>query len=308
MNAAPCEAILLIGFGGPETAAQIRPFLDRVLKGRPVPPERYEEVVRHYDALGGRSPYNELTHRQASGLRAALARRGRETPVIVGFRNTPPYIEDAIRNLATADRRNVLGFILTAFRCEASWERYQSATAAACAVVGEGAPALVYPAPWHIRPRFIAAVADCVRSAFARLDEADRGRAELILTAHSIPVTMAAASPYVRQLNEAAEAVALMLGCERWQLAFQSRSGSPRDPWLEPDIRAAVVASPQPKVVMPIGFLCDHVEVLYDLDIETAAIARAAGIRLERAATLNDNPGFIDLLAEIALEHLGRKG
>jgi len=308
MKAAPCEAILLIGFGGPEASAQIRPFLDRVLKGRPVPPERYEEVVRHYAALGGRSPYNELTQRQAAGLRAALTRRGSDTPVVVGFRNTPPYIEDAIRELAAAGRRHVLGFILTAFRCEASWERYQSEVAAACAAVGEGAPAIVYPAPWHTRPRFIAAVADCVRSAFARLDEADRGRAELIFTAHSIPLTMAAKAPYVQQLNEAAELVARALGCERWQLAFQSRSGSPRDPWLEPDVRTAVVASPQPKVLMPIGFLCDHVEVLYDPDVETAAVARAAGIRMERAATLNDHPGFIDLLAEIALEHLGRKG
>ena len=301
MRAAPCDAILLIGFGGPETSAEIRPFLDRVLKGRPVPPERYEEVVRHYDALGGRSPYNELTLRQAAGLRAAIARRGSATPVAVGFRNAPPYIEDAIRGLAAAGHRRVLGFILAAFRSEASWERYQNETAAACAAVGEGAPAIVYPAPWHTRPGFIAAVADCVRGAFARLDEADRGRAELIFTAHSIPLAMAATAPYVEQLHEAAELVARALGRKRWQLAFQSRSGSPRDPWLEPDVCTAVVANSHPKVLMPIGFLCDHVEVLYDLDIETAAVARAAGIRMERAAALNDHPGFSDLMAEIAL-------
>lgn len=309
MNTAPaCDAILLIGFGGPASPAQVRPFLDRVLKGRPVPPERYAEVVRHYAALGGRSPYNELTLRQAAGLRAALTRLGRATPVVVGFRNAPPYINDVIDDLAAAGRQRVLGFILAAFRSEASWERYQNDTAAACAAAGVGAPTIVYPAPWHTRPRFIAAVADSVRSALARLDETARGHAELIFTAHSIPLTMAARAPYVEQLKEAAALVARALGRERWQLAFQSRGGSPHDPWLEPDVRAAIVANAQPKVVMPIGFLCDHVEVLYDLDVEAAAVARAAGILMVRAAALNDHPGFIDMMAEIALEYLGRKG
>jgi ferrochelatase len=309
MNAAPgCDAILLIGFGGPEAPGQIRPFLDRVLSGRPVPTARYEEVVRHYEALGGRSPYNDLTRRQAAGLRAALNRRGVDLPVVIGFRNTAPYIEDTIRELAEAGHRNVLGFILSAFRCEASWERYQNGVAAAREAIGAKAPAVVYPEPWHTRPWFIEAVADCVRRALARLDESDRSRAELIFTAHSIPLAMAAESPYVAQLRESSALVAQALGHERWGLAFQSRSGSPRDPWLEPDVRAALVANREPKVVMPIGFLCDHVEVLYDLDVDAAETAHAAGIHMERAAALNDHPAFIDLMAEIALEQIERGG
>jgi ferrochelatase len=307
MSAAPgCDAILLIGFGGPEAPGQIRPFLDRVLKGRPVPPARYEEVVRHYEALGGCSPYNDLTRRQAAGLRKALERRGVDVPVVIGFRNTAPYIEDAIRELSEAGRDRVIGFILSAFRCEASWERYQNRVASAREAIGRNAPAVAYPEPWHTRPGFIEAVTDCVRRALGRIDEPDRSRAELIFTAHSIPIAMAAESPYVAQLQEASSLVARELGRERWSVAFQSRSGSPRDPWLEPDVRTALVANSQPKIVMPIGFLCDHVEVLYDLDVDAAETARAAGIRMERASALNDHPGFIDLMARIALERIER--
>jgi ferrochelatase len=167
---------------------------------------------------------------------------------------------------------------------------------------------VAYPEPWHTRRRFIEAVVDCVRSALERLDESDRSRADLIFTAHSIPLTMAAESPYLAQLQEAAGLVAQALGCKRWTLAFQSRSGSPHDPWLEPDVRAALVANPQPKIVIPIGFLCDHVEVLYDLDVDAAETAYAAGIRMERAVTLNDHPGFIDLIAEIAIEQIAHGG
>jgi ferrochelatase len=299
---------MLIGFGGPEAPGQIRAFLDRVLAGRPVPTARYEEVVRHYEALGGRSSYNDLTRRQAVGLREALDGCGFDVPVVIGFRNTAPYIEDAIRGLAEARYHNVLGFILSAFRCEASWERYQHAVTAACDAVGARAPVVFYPEPWHTRRQFIDAVAERVQSALARLDESDRSCAEIIFTAHSIPLAMAAEALYVTQLQEASALVAQALGRERWGLAFQSRSGTPRDPWLEPDVRAALVANRQPKIVMPIGFLCDHVEVLYDLDVDAAETARAAGIRMERAAALNDHPGFIDLMAEIALEHVARGG
>lgn len=305
MSAAPsCDAVFLLGFGGPEAPDEVRPFLDRVLRGRPVPPERYAEVVRHYTALGGRSPYNELALGQAAGLRAALARRTVDAPVVVGFRNAAPFVEDALRELAASGRRCALGFILSAFRCEASWERYQHEASDAGRALGPGAPRLIYPAPWHTRPRFIAALADCARQALARLDPAARARAELVFTAHSIPLAMAAAAPYVDQLQAAAELVARTLGRERWQLAYQSRSGSPREPWLEPDVRTVIGANLLPKVVIPLGFLMDHVEVLYDLDVDTAAVARTAGVRMERAPALNDHPGFIELMTEVALEYL----
>ncbi|MGH7836371.1 MAG: ferrochelatase [Candidatus Binataceae bacterium] len=302
------DAILLIGFGGPEEPAQVRPFLDRVLTGRPVPRERYEEVVRHYETFGGCSPYNNLTRQLAESVREALRRRALEIPVAIGMRNAAPFIEDAIRSLVARGTRRVCGFILSAFRADASWERYQREAAAACDAIGASAPAIFYPAPWHRRPQFIAAAADRICEALARLDRAERDEAELVFTAHSIPAAMAAASQYVVQLRETAALAAAAVGRDRWQLAFQSRSGSPRDVWLEPDVRAVIVANSRPKIVMPLGFLCDHVEVLYDLDVEAAAVARAAGVRMYRAATVGDHPGFVELVAEIALASLAGTG
>jgi ferrochelatase len=299
---AAVEAVLLVGFGGPEAPEQIRPFLDRVLDGRSVPSARYAEVVHHYEALGGRSPYNELTRRLAAGVRAALARRSVEIPVVIGLRNSPPYLADAIRDLAARGVTLVSGFILSAFRCAASWERYQEEIATVCGALGAATPAIIYPMPWHTRPQFIDASADRLRAALARFDPSAHDPVELIFTAHSIPLAMAAASPYVAGLREAATLVAKAVGIARWQLAFQSRSGNPREPWLEPDIRDFIGTGARSKVVMPLGFLCDHVEVLYDLDIETAALAHDAGVRMQRAGTVGDHPLFVELIAEIALE------
>src|SRR5438445_5782952 len=199
-----CEAVLIIGFGGPTSPDEVRPFLDRVLNGRPIPHERYEEVVRHYEAFGGRSPYNALTMRQAAALREVLRTEGIDIPVIVGMRNTPPYIEDALRELSACGVKRALGFILAAHRCESSWEQYQRDVAAARDRIGGTAPEVEYPAPWHKHPWFIEAAADRIRAAFARLPEGERAEAELIFTAHSIPAAMAARAPYVDQLNETA--------------------------------------------------------------------------------------------------------
>ncbi|HXZ87605.1 MAG TPA: ferrochelatase [Candidatus Binataceae bacterium] len=298
-----CDGVLLVGFGGPTAPAEIRPFLDRVLKGRPVPPERYEQVVRHYQAMGGRSPYNELTMRQADALRAALRRQRLDLPVAVGMRNSPPFIDEALRDLAERGVRRALGFILAAYRCEASWERYQQDVAQARDVVGSIAPAVEYPGCWHDHPLFVAAVADRVLEAAARLDANGRS-AELIFTAHSIPVAMAARAPYVAQLNESARLVAAAAGFDHWTLAFQSRSGNPRESWLEPDIGAALRKLSGAAIVMPLGFLCDHIEVLYDLDIEAARVVREAGVRMERAATVSDHPEFVEMMASIVRTHV----
>jgi ferrochelatase len=293
------EAVMLIGFGGPNSAGEIRPFLDRVLKGRPVPRERYEEVVHHYDVMGGRSPYNELTMRQAAALRERLKRDGYEVPVVVGMRNAPPFFEDALRELMRAGIRRVAGFVLAGYRCEASWERYLAEVEEARGHIGAEAPEVFYPSEWHSDRRYIAAVAGRVREALARLAPDDRARAELIFTAHSIPVAMAERAPYVAQLEEASRLTAEAVACERWRIAYQSRSGSPRDPWLEPDIGAVIAAMTNPAVVVPIGFLSDHVEVLYDLDVEARAIAERSGVRMERAGTVGDAPEFSAMMAGV---------
>src|SRR5580704_8955218 len=302
---AKCDAALMIGFGGPTRADEVRPFLDNILRGRPIPKERYEEVVHHYEMMGGRSPYNELTMRQAEALRARLAGDGVGVPIIVGMRNWEPHLLDAMRDLASKRARRVLGFILAAHRCEASWERYQVAVEDARAKIGADAPQLEYPQPWHLHPKFIEAAAACVAKALATLDHNEAKRAELIFTAHSIPVPMDSASGYADQIRESAAAVASRLHRDSWTLAFQSRSGAPRDPWLEPDIAEVIrKLEGRPAVVMPIGFLCDHVEVLYDLDVEAAKVARECGVKMVRASTVADHPAFIEMIAEVACEHL----
>jgi protoporphyrin/coproporphyrin ferrochelatase len=301
---AKCDAVLMIGFGGPTHAGEVRPFLDNVLRGRPIPRERYEDVVHHYELLGGRSPYNDLTMRQASALRDALARDDVRVPVAVWMRNGQPYVADSLRALAHSGARRVVGFILAAHRSEASFERYQATVDEARAALGEAAPEVVYPQPWHDHPLFIAALASRAREAYARLDGSERKRARLIFTAHSIPLAMANAGPYVEQLAASARMVAADLGIGAWQFAYQSRSGNPRDPWLEPGIGETILSlDTNVAVVVPIGFLCDHVEVLYDLDIEAAQIAREAGVRMERAPTVGDHPLFIQMMASIVAAH-----
>jgi protoporphyrin/coproporphyrin ferrochelatase len=302
---AKCDAVLMIGFGGPTNAGEVRPFLDNVIRGRPIPRERYEEVVHHYDLLGGRSPYNDLTMRQAAALRTELEKKGVRVPVAVGMRNWKPYIADAMRALADSGSRRVLGFIMAAHRSEASFERYQATVNDARAQLGEAAPEVVYRQPWHDHPLFIAAVASRVREALSNFKFPERSQVRLIFTAHSIPLAMAQAGPYVEQLTHSARMVAAELGIATWQFAYQSRSGSPRDAWLEPDIKETLRSlDAKAAVVVPIGFLCDHVEVLYDLDVEAAQIARDAGIRMERAPTVGDHPLFIEMMASIVAAHM----
>ncbi len=298
-------AIILIGFGGPASLAEIRPFLDRVTAGRPIPRERYEEVVHHYEAIGGRSPFNEITERQAAALRERLAREDVNLPVVLGMRNTAPWLEDALRELLRNGVRRALGFVLAAHRCEASWDRYLRNVEEARERIGPAAPVVDYLGEWHAHPLFIEAAADRVADALARLEPAARNRAQLIFTAHSIPAAMAAASPYVEQLRESARLITERLGRREWTLAFQSRSGGPRDPWLEPDVTDVLRGiRGQPAVIAPIGFICDHVEVLYDLDVEAARVARETDVTMVRAATVGEHPRFIEMIAALIRERL----
>jgi ferrochelatase len=306
MSAAPqYDAVILIGFGGPETPEEIRPFLDRVTAGRPIPRERYEEVVHHYEAIGGRSPFIASTKRQAGALRERFGRDGTQVPVLLGMRNTAPWLEDTLRDLARAGARRAIGFVLAAHRCEASWDRYLRNVEEARKRVGAAAPEIEYLPPWHAHPLFIEAAADRISDTLGRIEPAARDRAHLIFTAHSIPVAMAASSPYVEQLRETAGLVAARLGRSQWTLAFQSRSGNPRDLWLEPDVRGVLrdmkggVA-----VVAPIGFICDHVEVLYDLDVEAAQVAREANVKMLRAATVGEHPLFIEMMSALVRARL----
>ena len=295
------DAVLLIAFGGPTAPADVRPFLDNVTRGRDVTPERLELVVKQYERIGGRSPLNDLTLAQARALERALAAAGHPIRVHVGMRNWRPYLHETLAALAADGVRRVRGIILSPLRSEASWDRYVGDVREARARVPDAPEVEIAPA-WSAHPRYLDAVADRAAAALAEIAEPERTRTPLVFTAHSIPVAMADASPYLSDLSDAARAVTERLGHPGFSVAYQSRSGSPRDPWLEPDINAVVrrLAETGDKraVVVPLGFVVDHVEVLYDLDVQARETAVAVGVELHRAATVNDHPGFIAALAD----------
>jgi protoporphyrin/coproporphyrin ferrochelatase len=297
------DSVLLVAFGGPTAPAEIRPFLEIVTRGRGIPPERLEEVAHHYEQMpGGRSPLTELTLAQARGLERALAEAGPALPVFVGMRNWHPFLHETLAEMARKDVHRTLAVILSPLRTEASWDRYMQDVAEARARV-TGAPEIGFAAPWFENTRFVAAVADRARAAFDEVPADARAGTPLVFTAHSVPTPMADASPYVSDLTAAVRAVARRLRHTRWSIAYQSRSGSPRQPWLEPDIadvlRRLAADGERHAVVVPIGFVCDHVEVLYDLDVEARRIAAGAGLEFHRAAAVNDHPEFVAMLAEI---------
>ncbi len=297
------DAVLLIAFGGPEKMDDVRPFLANVLRGRPVPPARLREVIRHYEVFGGRSPLNEITFRQAEAVRRSLAQEGQPLPVYVGMRNWHPYIAETLEQMGRGGVKNAVGFILSAQQSEAGWARYKTNVAEARERVGSLAPQVSFTSGWHNHPLFIQAVADLTKQAFSSLPAARRGTAPLVYTAHSVPTSMPSSREYVRQVEEGARLVAEYIGHENWSVAYQSRSGPPQVPWLEPDIgeviKALAAQGARDAVVVPIGFVCDHIEVLYDLDIEAKKIAERNGLNMVRARTVNAHPHFIQMIAEV---------
>jgi ferrochelatase len=297
------DAVLLIAFGGPTARDEIRPFLENVTRGRRISRDRLEEVAHHYERMpDGRSPLNDLTLAQARALADALGRAGMPLDVHVGMRNWHPYLYETLARLAETGVRRCLGVIMSSLRCEASWDRYQADVAAARART-RGAPEVVFAPPWSAHRGFLAAVADRARQALGEVPADVRSWTPLIFTAHSIPLPMAEASPYVLEFTTAARAVVERLRHPRWSLAYQSRSGRPEDRWLEPDVNdvlgSVAADGERHAVVVPIGFVCDHVEVLYDLDVEAAGRARERGLTVHRAEAVNVHPAFIEALADM---------
>jgi protoporphyrin/coproporphyrin ferrochelatase len=309
----PFDAVLVVAFGGPQGLDDIRPFLANVLRGRRVTPERIEEVAHHYERFGGVSPLTAITRRQADGLRDRLAARGLDLPVYLGMRNWHPLLPDTLQAMARDGVRRAVGFLCAAHRSFSSCTQYRQNVAdarTAAAAAGLAAPQVTYVNDWHTRDRFVDANARHVRAAVESLAAEVRDAARLVFTAHSLPVSMPGAARYQQQLLESAGLVAERAGRASWALVFQSRSGRPEDPWLGPDVsdylRAEHAAGLQAAVLCPIGFLCDHVEVLYDLDVEAADAARAIGLPLARAEAVNDDPGFLDMMADVVAETCAR--
>lgn len=306
------RGLMMIAFGGPHRSEDIRPFLRDVLAGRPVPEERFESVVHHYEQLGGRSPITDLTQAQAHALESALAARYVSLPVRVGMRHWSPWLRDTLRSFQLEGIDEVLGLIMAAQETEASLSRYQQAVERAREEVGPGAPRVRYVTGWGLSEGVIDAHACNLARTFARMPLEAREGAALLFTAHSIPTAMASESPYVAQLEETATRVAEKVGRRGHRLVYQSRSGSPRDPWLEPDVLDALAEEAargvRDVVLAPIGFLCDHVEVLYDLDIEAKQRADELGMRVWRSSTPASHPAFIAELASAVQRALATEG
>jgi protoporphyrin/coproporphyrin ferrochelatase len=306
------DSILIVSFGGPQGLADIRPFLANVLRGRRVSPERVEEVAHHYELFGGISPITEVTRRQARGLQERLAASGHPLPVYVGMRNWHPLLPDTLREMYAAGHRHAIGFIAAAQHSYSSCQQYRENVMAAREELRRDGQdvAVTFGGSWFDHPLWIAANAAHVREAMARLPESLRGEARLVFTAHSIPTTMAERSLYREQLEMSSRLVASEVGVRDWALVYQSRSGRPGDPWLEPDVcdylRSARTEGLRAAVLCPIGFVCDHVEVLYDLDREAADVAREAGLELTRAEAVNDDPRFLDMMADVVMKTMRR--
>jgi len=305
------DALLWLSFGGPEKPEDVRPFLENVTRGRGVPPERLDEVEHHYQSFGGVSPINVLNRSAIAAVEAALAERDIELPVYFGNRNWHPMVEDAVAGMAADGVRRALVFPTSAYGGYSACRQYDEDIERARESVGADAPELVKLRHFFDHPLFVAAFADAVRAAAAGL-----GEYRLVFTAHSVPVAADAASGppeeggarYSRQVADAARLVAAEVGVADFDVVWQSRSGPPQVPWLEPDIvdhLEALAGKGVPAVVVcPVGFVSDHLEVVWDLDTEAAAKAAELGMGFARAAAPSGDPRFAELVVELVREHL----
>lgn len=306
---APFDAVLLVSFGGPLGLDDIRPFLANVLRGRRIPPARIEEVAHHYELFDGVSPITGYTMEQAEALRAGLAARGLQLPVYVGMRNWAPLLPDVLAQMARDGITRAIGVLAAAHRSYSSCTQYkQNVLQAREAVHAEGLRPVevTYVGDWHLHDGFLTAVADRVLVARDTLPLDLQGRARLVFTAHSVPATMAGATTYRLQLQTSAAEVARRLGIDDWALVFQSRSGRPEDPWLEPDVNAYLreehaKGDLAAVILSPIGFVCDHIEVLYDLDHEARETCEALSLPMARASAVNAHPAFVSTLADVVV-------
>jgi ferrochelatase len=293
-----------VAFGGPERRADVIPFLENVLGGRNVPRERMLEVAEHYYHFGGVSPINQQMRELARLLEAELRGHGLGWPVYWGNRNWHPLLADTVREMRAAGVRRAAAFVMSAYSSYSGCRQYREDLARAREAVGEGAPEIDKLRAFYNHPGFIEPMAEHVAAALAELPGA-----ALVYTAHSIPVAMAANSRYQAQLEEACRLVSERVGRHDGRLVYQSRSGPPWQPWLGPEIgdylRELAAAGTREVVVGPIGFISDHMEVIYDLDTEARALSERLGLRMVRAATVGNHPAFVSMIRELALERMG---
>ena len=264
--------------------------------------ERVKDISSHYVKLGGFSPFNELTYKQAKALQTALHERGLPLPVFAGFRHWTPYLKNVIAEMARKGHCKILGIIMAPHQSKVSWEWYQLEVKRGIEAINGERPTIDYLEPWYTHKGYVGAIAEIIKTTCGDKFE----HAELVFTAHAIPQSAANTSPYTQQFEMTGEAVAQELGKSRFGFAYQSEVETSPMPWTQPDIndwlKSKQIEGVDTVVASPIGFLCDHVEVLYDLDIEAKETADACGIDFIRAGTVGDHPKFIGMLADFVCE------
>lgn len=308
------DAVVVVAFGGPEGPDEVMPFLKRVTAGRQTPPGRLAEVADHYQLFGGVSPLNAQTKALVGALRAELSRHGPDIPVYWGNRHWHPLLAETVRRMAADGARRAAAFVTAGFASAASCRAYLDDLATARAAVGAGAPHIDKLRLFYNHPGFVEPQAAQVRAALAAVPAARRQAARLVFTAHSLPRTMAQECDYEAQLREACRLVVSRVGTgdrdtpDVWDLVYQSRSGPPQVPWLEPDVcdhlESVAAEGVRDVVVVPIGFVSDHMEVVYDLDVEAARRAAELGLTLVRARTVGAHPAFVAMIRELVVERM----
>ncbi|HZT68488.1 MAG TPA: ferrochelatase [Terriglobia bacterium] len=304
------DAILWISFGGPEKKEDVIPFLENVLRGKNVPRERMMAVAEHYYHLGGKSPINQQNRQLIAALEAELAARGPQLPIYWGNRNWHPLLTDTVMKMKADGVRRALAFVTSAYSSYSSCRQYLEDIEKARAAAGEGAPVIDKIRPFYNHPLYIAATTEQVRAALEQVPAERRRAAHVVYTAHSIPLSMARNSRYEEQLLEACRLVSANLGRSGDPLVYQSRSGPPLQPWLGPDILEHLLTmkargETTDVVIVPIGFVSDHIEVLYDLDTEARRLCDELGLNMVRAAAVGNNPRFVTMVRELILERTG---
>jgi protoporphyrin/coproporphyrin ferrochelatase len=304
------DALLVVSFGGPDGPDDVLPFLENVLRGRNVPRERMLEVAEHYYHLGGRSPINDQNRALIAALEKELGEHGPRLPIYWGNRNWHPLLPHTLRQMADDGVKRALAFFTSAYSSYSGCRQYRENIAEARAEVGPTAPAVDKLRVFFNHPGFIEPMVERLRAALERIPAKRRDDAALVFTAHSIPQAMAAGCRYEEQLREASRLVASGVRQQKWELVYQSRSGPPQQPWLEPDIcefiRGVHASEPNVKdvVVVPIGFISDHLEVLYDLDTEARALCDELGINMVRVGTVGTHPRFVRMIRELIEERM----
>ncbi|HKG97990.1 MAG TPA: ferrochelatase [Pyrinomonadaceae bacterium] len=298
------DALLLVSFGGPEGMEDVIPFLENVLRGRNVPRQRMLQVAHHYQLFGGVSPINQQNRDLIAALEKEFEQHELRLPIYWGNRNWRPLLPDTLRQMASEGIQNALGFVTSAYSSYSSCRQYLQNIADAQAEIGPGAPRVEKLRAFYNHPLFIEANVDHIREALGQIDLPGA----LVFTAHSIPESMSANCDYVAQLTETGRLIAHELGVEDWQLVYQSRSGSPSQPWLGPDVsdhlRALRLKGVANVVVAPIGFVSDHMEVVYDLDVEARRVADEIGMKMVRARTAGTHPSFVKMIREMVMERI----